>query len=193
MIKREIISLVFIILFLFSAHFWLPYLAQLLIVNDKLEKADCIVVPSGNEENQRVEYAAALYRQGLAGKILFCGQLALQKQTKINLAKIYAVSLGVRQEDILLEEDSATTFENALYSKPIIEAQGWRSLILVTYPVHTRRAKLIFRNILPKDIRISVSCDLDNFNVNRWWLDESQTRSVAYEYFGFIWYLVFRK
>ncbi len=191
--KLLAVLLAAVILILFTFNLWLPLLAKALIVNDSLTPADIIIVPSGNEENQRVAYAASLYKRGLAPKILFCGQLALQKETGINLAKIYAVSLGVQEEDILLEEDSATTYENALYSKPIIEAGGYRSVILVTYPAHTRRAKMIFKSLLPGNVRISVTGDPESFDANRWWRNESQVRSVAYEYFGFLWYLLFRR
>ncbi len=192
-IRLVLLVVLLIALFITLHTIWLPFVAKYLIVNDTLVPADLIIVPSGNEENQRVEYAASLYKKGLAKKILFCGQLALQKETGINLARLYAIFLGVKEEDIILEEDSATTIENALFIKPIIEANGYRSVILVTHPLHTRRAKIVFRKYLPANVAILASCDLSSLDIMKWWRNEGLARSVAYEYFSFIWYALFRK
>ncbi|MEW6170175.1 MAG: YdcF family protein [Candidatus Omnitrophota bacterium] len=191
--KILLISLTIILSIIFTSNFWLPLIAKYLIINDKLEPSDVIVVPSGSDENLRIAYAAELYKQGFAPKMLLSGELALQKETGINLAKLYAISLGVPEKNIILEEKSVSTLENARACKEIIDKLGLKSIILVTYPVHTKRVKFIFRKILPKDIKIITSCDLQSFNINGWWKDECQSRSVFYEYLCFIWYFLFKK
>lgn len=127
-----------------TGNLWLPQAARWLIVNDKLKPADVILVPSGNEDNLRIAYAAQLYKKGYAPKVLLSGRLALEKETGINLGKIYAVSLGIPEKDIILEMESSSTFENALFSRKIIMEKGFKSVILATYPVHTRRSRFIF-------------------------------------------------
>lgn len=191
--KILLICLIIILFIIFTSNYWLPLVAKFLIVNDDLVKSDIIIVPSGENENLRINYAVNLYKKGFGSKILFCGSLVLQEETGINLAKVYAVSLGVPEKDILLEEKSKTTLENALSCKEIIQKFKYKSIILVSSPVHTRRTKFAFRKIFPKDIKIITSCDMQSFNINKWWKDECQSRSVFYEYLCFIWYFLFKK
>ena len=174
-----------------TSNYWLPLIAKYLIVCDTLQKSDIIIVPSGSSQNLRIEFAAEAYKKKYAPRILLCGELALQKETSINLGKIYAVSLGIPEKDILTEENSKSTFENALFSWKIIQEKGYSSLILVTYPIHTRRTKKIFKEIFPKDITIIACCNKDDFNVNNWWKDRNKAREVVYEYFAFAWHALF--
>jgi uncharacterized SAM-binding protein YcdF (DUF218 family) len=170
---------------------WLPFLAKWLIVNEPLAKADVIIVPSGNEEDLRITYAAQVYKNGFAGKVLLSGRLSLEKETGINLGKIYVMSLGVPEKDILSEMDSVSTVENALFSKKVIEEHKYKNVILVTYPVHTRRSRQVFKRILSKDVKLITACDTNSFDVKNWWKNPETRRSVVYEYFSFFWYLLF--
>ena len=147
-----------ILVIIISYRYWLPLIAEYLIVNDQLCDSDVIIVPSGNCQNLRIEYAVKVFEKGYAPKILLCGELALQKETGINLAKKYITSLGVPESSILLEEESQSTFENALFSKRIIQEKGYKSTIIVTYPVHTRRTKRIFKKVLPKETTVMACC-----------------------------------
>jgi uncharacterized SAM-binding protein YcdF (DUF218 family) len=174
-----------------TSNYWLPLTAKYLIICDRLQESDIIIVPSGSSQNLRIEYAVEIYKKQYAPKILLCGELALQKETGINLGKIYAVSLGVSETDILTEENSQSTFENALFSKKIIKEQECRSVILVTYPTHTRRTKKIFKEIFPKDVKIIACCNIDDFDTNNWWKDRNRAREVVYEYFAFVWHALF--
>ncbi len=174
-----------------TSHCWLPLIARFLIINNTLQVSDVIIVPSGNSQNLRVELAVDIYKKKYAPKILFCGELALQKETGINLARIYASSLGVCQTNILTEENSKSTFENALFSKKIIQENGYKSVIIVTYPTHTRRTKKIFKEIFPEDVKITIYCNKNDFDVNNWWKDRNRAREVVYEYFAFIWHTLF--
>lgn len=174
------------------AHsYWLPLIAKFLIINDKPQVSDIILVPSGSAQNLRIEHAVTAYKKKYAPKILLSGELALQKETGINLGKIYTISLGVPEQDILLEEESKSTYENALFSKDIVQEKGYKSIIVVTYPTHTRRTKRIFKEIFPKEITIITCCNKNDFDVSNWWKDRNRAREVAHEYFAFIWHFLF--
>jgi uncharacterized SAM-binding protein YcdF (DUF218 family) len=174
-----------------SYRYWLPLVARYLIVNDQLHDSDVIIVPSGNCQNLRIDHAVKVLEKRYASKVLLCGRLALQKETSLNLAKIYITKLGVPESDILLEEESQSTFENALFSKRIIQEKAYKSVIIVTYPIHTRRTKMIFKKTLPKEIKVMACCNKEDFNTINWWRDRNAAREVAYEYFAFIWYALF--
>jgi uncharacterized SAM-binding protein YcdF (DUF218 family) len=183
--------LVIIAIALTTSDYSLRLIAKHLIISDELQESDIIIIPSGSSQNLRIEHGVEIYKKQYAPRILLCGELALQKETAINLGKIYAVSLGASEKDVLTEEDSRSTFENALFSRKIVEEKGCKSVIIVTYPTHTRRAKKIFEEMFPKDIRIIACCNKDDFNVNNWWKDRNKVREVVYEYFAFVWHALF--
>ncbi len=55
-------------------------------------------------------------------------------------AKAYAVSQGVPGERIFIEEASVITEENFSESKKIMEEQGWETALVVSDPLHMKRA-----------------------------------------------------
>ncbi|MBI5544710.1 MAG: YdcF family protein [Deltaproteobacteria bacterium] len=60
-----------------------------------------------------------------------------------------ALSLGAGAEQLLLEEESDSTLQNAYFTKVrILEPRGFRRLLLVTSEWHLGRAKLTFERIL---------------------------------------------
>lgn len=61
--------------------------------------------------------------------------------------KEIAITQGARPEDILLEPDSTSTYENLLYSKRLMDEHRIKSAILVTAPYHMARATLVARKL----------------------------------------------
>lgn len=61
------------------------------------------------------------------------------------IEKRLLLSLGVPEEKIFLENQSRNTAENAVFSKKIIDAQGWQHPLLVTSAFHLPRAVYLFR------------------------------------------------
>jgi uncharacterized SAM-binding protein YcdF (DUF218 family) len=57
----------------------------------------------------------------------------------------FLVQTGVRPEDILIEDQSTTTFENALECHKCLEPLGVHRVCLVTEAFHMRRAERCFR------------------------------------------------
>jgi uncharacterized SAM-binding protein YcdF (DUF218 family) len=115
----------------------------LLIVRTSLEPADVIVVLGGDGPS-RARRAAALYRGGAAPKVLVtgiddCGSI-----------RDYMVDFGVPVDAIQIECASRSTWENAVFSAPMLAALGARSAILVTSWFHTRRALAVFRQVVPQ-------------------------------------------
>jgi uncharacterized SAM-binding protein YcdF (DUF218 family) len=92
----------------------------------------------------RVEHAVALYKDHYAPKILMSG--GTDKETGANEAetmKIIAMADGVPETDILVEKESASTYENFSFSQKVIQGAGLRSVIIVSDPYHNARAGLV--------------------------------------------------
>jgi len=149
---------------------------------DKLEKADLIVVVSGGEIKARVKEGAWLYDSGFAPKILFSGAAKEGDVSNALAMKRIAVSLGVSPDDILIEEESKDTEENAEFSSKIIKDLGSGSIILTTSPYHQRRTYLNFKKYLSEDIKIiNWSAQDSTWRKAGWWKNKESTRLTVSE------------
>lgn len=59
----------------------------------------------------------------------------------------YAMSLGIPRQNLIEEDRSLTTYENLIYSREIIQAQGLKQPTLVTLDLYTRRAVATARKL----------------------------------------------
>ena len=96
----------------------------------------------------RVEKAVELYNEGIVPKILMTGYKSMDDnetptQTEAHLMKDYAIELGVNEDDIFLEEEAQDTTANIIYSKLIMDEQGWKDISLVSSDFHMKRIKLM--------------------------------------------------
>jgi uncharacterized SAM-binding protein YcdF (DUF218 family) len=151
----------------------LPILvAYYLSPQDKLEKADGIVVVSGGDTNLRINEGVTLYKDGWAQKIIFSGAAATGEVSNALAMKRIAISKGIPSSDILIEEDSKTTSENADFAAKYIKDSGMKSIILVTSPYHQRRAFQEFQRALGKDFKIiNHSAKDETWRKKGWWED----------------------
>ncbi|HET6746984.1 MAG TPA: YdcF family protein [Candidatus Saccharimonadales bacterium] len=109
------------------------------------QAADAIVAVSGGDTLARTREAIALYKSGWAPKLIFSG--AAQDKSGPSNAEVMrreARSAGVPDSDIITEELSATTKENAENTQTIFTRNEISSVILVTSAYHQRRAGLEF-------------------------------------------------
>jgi len=146
----------------------LPYY---LAPQDKLVKADAIVAVSGGQTTTRTLGAIKLYDEGYAPLIIFSG--AAQDPNSVSNAaamRKIALSAGVPASAILVEEDSADTYENAQNSARIINDNSIKSILLVTSPYHQRRASIEFKRALGNGIKvINYSTSDENWRRSAWW------------------------
>lgn len=110
----------------------------------------CGVTPEGQPSDSlrgRTMKAVRLYRRGMAKKILFTGGRGTWGSPESIVASSLAKRLGVPAHDVLLEQNSHSTRENALYAKIIMDGYGWKRAIIVSDPYHLLRATLYFRAV----------------------------------------------
>jgi len=155
-----------------------------LVVNEEPKPADVIIVLSGGYD--RVEHGVRLYQQDYADKILLTGGGS-------HKMKEQALDLGIKEDNILLEDKSGTTFENAKYSVEIVRAQGFQSAIIVTSPTHTRRSSIIFAEFFEGVDLTVCSVPYDLSIADQWWKDRSTTRDVVSEYLKLLWHYLFER
>jgi uncharacterized SAM-binding protein YcdF (DUF218 family) len=113
--------------------------------SEPCQAADAIVAVSGGDTAARTREAIKLYQNGWAPKLIFSGA-AQDKSGPSNAAvmKKEAHEAGVPDADIITEEYSETTKQNAEKTQSIFETNKITSVILVTSAYHQRRAGLEF-------------------------------------------------
>ena len=103
-----------------------------------------------NEAGNRLIDAVVLYKKGLVRKLLITGgdgNLLGKKSPEAEKTEPFLLLMGVRQEDILLENASRNTHENALFSKQLLDNQHLtnQKALLITSAYHTPRALGCFK------------------------------------------------
>lgn len=112
---------------------------------------DAIVAVSGGDTNARTDEAIRMYKIGWSKTLIFSG--AAQDKTGPSNAAVMqarAISQGVAAANILIDEQSETTKQNAEDSKAIFESHNIKTIILVTSGYHQRRASLEFNKRAPE-------------------------------------------
>src|SRR3989338_5334202 len=106
---------------------------------------------------KRVERGIELFREITAFKLIMSGKygfwLDWQKNAPSRSEAIamqeYALTLGMKAENILTEEDSKDTLGNAFFTKiNILEPNKWTDITVVTSDYHLERTKYVFELVL---------------------------------------------
>lgn len=147
----------------------LPHYAQSLVVDEPPRQADVIVAlgagmhcGSGDLEASslaRVEKALELWRAGYAPRITLsdtvgeifgdanCPSVGLEAQKRVRALYGPEVSGGQGQPEIILLRQMRTTRTEAQAVAQLARERGWKRILLVTAPTHTKRASLAFNKL----------------------------------------------
>ena len=122
---------------------------------DETRPADCVIVlGAGTWEGEvspvfaeRLRHALDLYRSGLAPKIILTGGLDPRNTvTDAEAARRWVEAEGIPAQDVFMEEKSRYTHENFLYAGEIMAQEGWDDALVVSDPLHMKRAMLCARD-----------------------------------------------
>jgi uncharacterized SAM-binding protein YcdF (DUF218 family) len=99
--------------------------------------------------------------------------------------------LGIPEADILLETRSMSTWQNAQFSRPILEGQAPQHVVLVTSGVHLRRSLLYFGHfgIVPEPVAGDWVNPSWEFFPNSW--NVTLADAAMHEYLGIARYYVY--
>ena len=135
---------------------------------------------------ERINHALELYRRGRVRKVIFTGgQGNKNEPTEAAAARRYAIKNGMPEKDILIEEQSHTTYENVVNAKRLADANGLKKILIVSDPMHMKRA-----------VAMAGDIGMDAFSsptpTTRYQGWKSQTASLAHETYYYIGYLAWR-
>lgn len=95
----------------------------------------------------RIDHGIWLYENGYVEKLILTGGFGAGSAiSDAAAAKQYSVSAGMPESDILLEERSAITQENLQYAQEIMAEAGYGKAVIVSDPLHMKRAMLLARD-----------------------------------------------
>ena len=114
--------------------------------------ADCAVTLTGGP--QRIREGLDLLSRHSVQKLIVSGVRAQTSLRDIFPLLPYYGSL--REQDVILERRSQTTFGNAQQTLPLVEALRCRDLVLITSRLHMRRAYWTFKAEFPADFPLIV-------------------------------------
>ncbi len=186
LLKFVIIAAVLVAVALFGIAIYLS-------PQSKLEHAGAIVVISGGETDERISEGVNLYKENYSREIIFSGAAAEGSVSNAAAMRNIAIKEGVRPSDILIDETSVDTEENAANVAKIVKANSINSIILVTSPYHQRRAYDAFRKELGKDFKIINHSAMDKEWRKADWWSNSQARFLTLGEIMKNFYLLFNK
>ena len=127
---------------------------------DANEKYDCILVLGAGVKGEspsdilrdRLEVACALYRAGVAPKLIMSGDHGQEDYDEVNVMKNYAILCGVPSEDIFMDHAGFSTYESMYRAKEIF---GVEKIAVVTQTYHLFRAVYICRELGMEAVGVS--------------------------------------
>lgn len=148
-------------------------------------KADAIVVLAGGKG--RVEEGVRLYRKGKGHWLFFIGV-----DPTVRRSDLYQPRFGDPPKDgVILEKASRNTLENAIYGRDVIMSKDIRSIVLITSRYHMKRASILLRNALPKDVAI-YPYPVDSKNLKEeWWSHQGSFHLLFGEFYKYCMFRAF--
>ena len=116
-----------------------------IVDNDCLTPSDAIILLEGDGFD-RFRQAVSLYKQGMAPKIVFSGNIVDYDYGSYPFSEILPLMLkeSMPEQDIIHEDKSLNTREQAVEVVRMAQEYGWKKLILVASHEHQYRAYLTF-------------------------------------------------
>lgn len=114
------------------------------------QNADCAVVLTGGAG--RVREGFDLLSNQNVKKLIISGVNPNSRLREI--MPVWSFYGNLREDDVVLEKNSETTYGNARQSLSIVEALRCRDIILVTSRLHMHRSFKTFRGAFPENIEI---------------------------------------
>ena len=140
---------------------WLMFVIALIVDGygrvDRAQPADVIVIlgagvqrdnTPGLAMRRRVSHAADLWRAGYAPIVICTGGKPVNRTRSEadTCAELLIKEQGLPESAVMLEDQSRSTEENAIFTRTLMWAHGWQSAIISSDNYHVFRARRLFTN-----------------------------------------------
>lgn len=171
----------------------MPAAGKALIVSDPLRHSDSIVVLASNNMD-RVAEAAILYREGWSRRILLSHpdesfERASQRRIGISIPTDYDIHRSVLRQmgvpDTAVEDlpgHPESTEDEAALIADASRSQGLKTILVVTSPYHSRRARMYLSPLARNGVTVVVrSSRFDSVAPAQWWRRQNDRTNVVLE------------
>lgn len=204
-IKRNKLRLLLILLLAPAAVIFCGWLAgEFLIIRKPLPTADVAYVLSGNLYwGERSHRAGELYREGRVKKIALIND-NIQAGWEASIGRNpyywewerwYLIGQGVAESDIeILPGVTTGTQSEAVLLANAARARGWRSAVVVTSPLHTRRTFWVMQRVFSREklaVELGIEPARHPQSETYWWTKWRNWQMLGGEYLKFIYYWLF--
>ncbi|MBP7055798.1 MAG: YdcF family protein [Candidatus Omnitrophica bacterium] len=197
--RKKLVPVLLAALISYGILFHTPFIwiiGKPLKITTPLQKSDAIVVFAGGVGEsgkagqgylERLNYAVELYREGYAPRIIFSsGYSYVFKEAET--MKVLAMSLGVPENSLVLEENAHNTYENVKFSGDILTRNNWNKAILISSPYNMLRSSLVCRKITPGIRFIYAPVLKSGFYGDETKVEFKHIRAILHEYIAIILY-----
>lgn len=141
---------------------------RFIFVEDMPQKADILLIP-GSPQKALAQKAAELYKEGYIPRILVSGRYSICQEkfvlpedgeaqegrtfvTEAEYLEAVLLKYGVPKEAIWLEKEASFTYENAIFSRRLLEKKKYpvKKALLCCKPSHARRCLLYYQLLFPE-------------------------------------------
>jgi uncharacterized SAM-binding protein YcdF (DUF218 family) len=179
----------------------LTRLGEFLVVKHSPQESDLIVCLAGDNVERGLATADA-FKKGLAPRIFMAreeppdGYDLLRERgvdypENVDLMMTLLEQQGIPRSAFFTSDRTVdSTIDETEYIRDLVIEKGYKSLILITSPTHSRRAWLTFEKVFEeKDVKIhSLPSIYSKFNPEDWWTQRKYLREVIIEYQKLIYY-----
>ena len=152
------------------------------MASESPRKADLLLVLGGDWSGRRMLKAAELMKQGYAPRIIVSNGPYFYGRPESDLAADFAAARGYdRSSMICIQRLNSSTQDEAGSISPLIRSLGAHSVLIVTSPSHTARARRTFRNIAPDLEFHTVAAPDPNWCGGRWWTTRECRKTWFFE------------
>jgi uncharacterized SAM-binding protein YcdF (DUF218 family) len=166
--------------------------AQWLFLRNGPEKAELALVFGHHAPEvaaSRARHAAWLYHAGFAQALLLSGGSIASRTSEAAFMARIVREAGVPEGDVLLEESSRNTFQNAEYSLLLLRERDLldqiTKVLLVSCPWHMRRVFLVTEQTFPARIRL-LACPHDEACTESTWRGSAACRECVVTELGLL-------
>jgi uncharacterized SAM-binding protein YcdF (DUF218 family) len=174
------------------APVWMTGYARWLIRTDPPGQADVAIVLAGGE-GERLGAALRIWRQGRVGALMITGPnvpllpvyTGGDSLTMADVKRRIAVRKGVPPEDVWMALGASSTYDEAEDALRALRERNVKKAIVVTSPLHSRRARATFRHVFRgSGVEVTLETlpvDLSAEKPERWWTREREMMAVFTE------------
>lgn len=169
---------------------WVAFAGSLLVATDEIGEPDVVLALSGDPLGDRVRRAIDVAADTDAERLVIFLDGGPRPESPAQIRR-RAVESGVPEEAIRFVGGVDSTAMEAGLAAGLVERCGWRDLVVVTSPYHTRRAGWTFHQAIGDAARVRTVASGEDFDETGWWRTHEGRLAVFREWtkgLGSLWY-----